>query len=572
MVTRFLPAAAGSVVLALMIAARPLGAIARGIAIGCLVAAWLVAALVRRVDVRAHASVVAALAGVIAAGQVEGGALYGAAAIAFVVACAVSMRAARRAPGADDTRSSPRGLRIAGVVLAAVAAPTAALLIVGLPPLAGRVERYVSAQFGFGGDEQTAFSTTMILGATRGMLVSDEIVMRIEGDHPEYLRGAVYDRYDGRYWVMTGGRERTKLAASAPASRSTMRITLARSAPRGQDMRWFLPPGACDLGVSEGSVEVDGFGVVRRGKDEEPRTITLRMHGCEASGLLVAPPSNTDLDLRNDVRAQLTPIAVAWASQYSTRRERLDAIRRELQKLEYSLSVPRDPDKDPVVDFLTVHRAGHCEMFASAMVLLARTIDIPARVVGGYRVDEVNPLTGKLIVRDRNAHAWVEAWVDGAWRAFDPTPISEGFRRRPGTLDQIGDVVSSAIDRIGVALGKLTTFDLLALLGAAIVVLLGVRSALARLRARRERRSEDAATPPLPCFDELSAALADAGHVRADAEPIETFARRIRSTAAPWARDTADALLAYAGLRYGGIGAEDEIVRRIERAAKQVRD
>ena len=79
-------------------------------------------------------------------------------------------------------------------------------------------------------------------------------------------------------------------------------------------------------------------------------------------------------------------------------------------------------------------------MFASAMVLLARVEGIPARVVGGYHVSEVNPFTGRAIVRDRDAHAWVEAWIEGAWRKWDPTPVSESFARSGSAFDHIADL------------------------------------------------------------------------------------------------------------------------------------
>jgi hypothetical protein len=253
----------------------------------------------------------------------------------------------------------------------------------------------------------------------------------------------------------------------------------------------------------------------------------------------------------------------------STSREKLDAIKRELGRFEYSLAVPRDVGRDPIVDFVTVHRAGHCEMFASAMVLLARTQGIPARVVGGYRVSEVNSLTGRAVVRDRNAHAWVEAWVDNAWRGWDPTPVNESLAAGPGTLDNVSDVLASAVDHAVVTIAKLGPLGVAGILVVVIIVLLIVRWVDMHLHTRRgRRRRAKENTLPLPCFEALTDELERAGHGRDDSEPIEAFARRLRATTTPWAKEVSDSILAYASLRYGSVGDEGAVVGSIERAAR----
>jgi hypothetical protein len=78
----------------------------------------------------------------------------------------------------------------------------------------------------------------------------------------------------------------------------------------------------------------------------------------------------------------------------------------------------------PIEDFLFRYKSGHCEYFASSMVLLLRAEHVPARLVTGFLGGEYNPLEGYYIVRQSNAHAWVEAWLgEGVgWRLFDPTP------------------------------------------------------------------------------------------------------------------------------------------------------
>lgn len=93
----------------------------------------------------------------------------------------------------------------------------------------------------------------------------------------------------------------------------------------------------------------------------------------------------------------------------------------------YSLKADvTDPNIDPVEDFLFNRKQGHCEYFASSMALMLRSLDIPTRLVSGYKGGEKNAYSGAWVVEQRHAHAWVEAYVNGRWHTFDPTPSSRG--------------------------------------------------------------------------------------------------------------------------------------------------
>lgn len=107
----------------------------------------------------------------------------------------------------------------------------------------------------------------------------------------------------------------------------------------------------------------------------------------------------------------------------------------------YTLRPPRrDESMDAIEDFLINNRKGHCEYFASAMALMLRSLQIPSRMVIGYKADEFNALGSFYQIRQLNAHAWVEAyltfdqlpatlradpgrWRHGAWYTVDPSPI-----------------------------------------------------------------------------------------------------------------------------------------------------
>ncbi len=82
----------------------------------------------------------------------------------------------------------------------------------------------------------------------------------------------------------------------------------------------------------------------------------------------------------------------------------------------------RDTD-DPVVRFLFTRQRGHCELFASGLAAMCRTVGVGARVVTGYRASEFNTVGEYYVVRQSNAHAWTEVLTEtGLWKTVDATP------------------------------------------------------------------------------------------------------------------------------------------------------
>jgi len=103
----------------------------------------------------------------------------------------------------------------------------------------------------------------------------------------------------------------------------------------------------------------------------------------------------------------------------------------------YTLNLTGKPGDDPLAHFLFETRAGHCEYFASAMTIMLRTLDIPAREVNGFLPGEYNELGGDYIVRASDAHSWVEVYFPGAdWQVFDPTPAAP--ENEAGFLSSLG--------------------------------------------------------------------------------------------------------------------------------------
>jgi hypothetical protein len=89
----------------------------------------------------------------------------------------------------------------------------------------------------------------------------------------------------------------------------------------------------------------------------------------------------------------------------------------------YTLNLPSEVRPDPLADFLFERREGHCEYFATAMTVMLRSLGIPSRLVNGFAGGVENPISGLHVIRSRDAHSWVEAYLPGyGWLEFDPTP------------------------------------------------------------------------------------------------------------------------------------------------------
>jgi hypothetical protein len=89
------------------------------------------------------------------------------------------------------------------------------------------------------------------------------------------------------------------------------------------------------------------------------------------------------------------------------------------------------PGEEPLEYFLTVSHQGYCQHYAGAMALLLRMAGIPARVATGFSPGGYSSSRNQWIVRDTDAHAWVEAWFDRfGWVTFDPTPAATPARSR----------------------------------------------------------------------------------------------------------------------------------------------
>jgi transglutaminase-like putative cysteine protease len=139
------------------------------------------------------------------------------------------------------------------------------------------------------------------------------------------------------------------------------------------------------------------------------------------------PPEITKryLQLPDNISGRVKHLARTLAAPHDNTFDKIQAITDHLRReYPYNFFPPPHPAGAEVVDtFLFEDREGVCEQYATALVVLARTLGIPARLVAGYGAGDYNPITGYYEVRLSHAHSWVEIYFsEYGWVPFDPTP------------------------------------------------------------------------------------------------------------------------------------------------------
>lgn len=140
------------------------------------------------------------------------------------------------------------------------------------------------------------------------------------------------------------------------------------------------------------------------------------------------------MQIPKEIDAQITQYASRMIRGHDSELEQAEAICNQLKysgEYTYKLGAAyEDVTRDPVVDFLLYGKQGICQDFASGMVLLCRSIGLPARYVTGYYASERGEGPNEYIVREKDAHAFVEVYITGyGWMTFDPTTSIEARAR-----------------------------------------------------------------------------------------------------------------------------------------------
>lgn len=141
----------------------------------------------------------------------------------------------------------------------------------------------------------------------------------------------------------------------------------------------------------------------------------------------------------------INPKANAWAAELTRQHRdaaaRVAAVLRHFnqQNYHYTLKPPLLSGADRVDEFLFDTQRGFCEHYASSMAYVLRKMGIPARVVVGYQGGEWNNRGDFLVVHQYDAHAWVEAWIEGGWVRYDPTAAVAPSRIDSGIREAMAD-------------------------------------------------------------------------------------------------------------------------------------
>lgn len=472
----------------------------------------------------------------------------------------------------DPARPAARELRAPHVGSLAFMAVVSVGSMIGLsralPPLHDALIARLAARWEQMG--RTGLSENMRLGALEGMLQSDEVVLRVRGEAPPLLRGVVLVQYLAQQWNGMPNmppREvvETKTAPVDPAGYVELEHA---SDPR----RYFVPLGATDVVTSTGVMQRDVMQSLYASAGFAAKRVWFKAG--DDTGPMPLSPAAQELMFPQSIAPALQTTLASWGVSDQSPRERIAIIEERLRAdFKYSLEFEADSRIDPVVEFLTIRRTGHCEYFASAMALLARAARVPSRVVAGYRASEVSPF-GYTIVRERDAHSWVEVWIDDRWQTVDPTPAASFTapeRMKTPALSAFVDALRTAWNAADDWLGQRSPFELSLMLVGLFAVLILYRT----LRARRgpARSTSGPIDEPLPAFSELVRALEERGIAREPSLTIGALADRLRRTerVAPAARDEVIlAMQRYEALRYGRVGDEQEVAGLLRRAARAV--
>jgi transglutaminase-like putative cysteine protease len=292
------------------------------------------------------------------------------------------------------------------------------------------------------------FAEHVKLGAFGEIEADATVVMRVRlagftgGGAPEQLplrwRGVAFDHFDGRAWTVSPATPKLTLRRERP-------VPFPVHAPRGHAVLTqeidlepldspmvFGAPRVVSLQGRADVVTLDDLGNVAV---ESP---AARLHYTVES----EPEHGGDRHPAPDLRAPLDPRWRARYTQLPPVSPRIAALAREVtagsvdaggaarratawlsRELTYTRRLEAPTLDDPLEDFLFVRRAGNCEYFAAALAVMLRSVQVPARVVNGFQRGEWNPYGRYFMVRLRDAHSWVEVFVDGeGWTTFDPSP------------------------------------------------------------------------------------------------------------------------------------------------------
>lgn len=345
---------------------------------------------------------------------------------AYLFAVVLALTAALAAlnhPG-QQVRDARLYLRTGGALLLQ-ALPLMVVMFLLFPRLSGPLWSMPKG----GGSAITGLGDSIRMGTITQLAESAEVAFRVTFDGPLpaadtlYWRGPVLWQTDGRSW-QRGGRD---MPAPGPDYRplsGPIRYTVTLEP---HDQRWLFAlelPTQLPLGeIPGGAFLTTDYQLLSR-NDIDRR---LRYDIASVLDYRMDELSGRDweraLQLPEESNPRSRELAARWRAGSNDDAAVVQrALRHFAEQPFYYTRTPPALGDDPVDEFMFQSRQGFCEHFAAAFVTLMRAADVPARVVTGYQGGELNELGDYLIIRQSNAHAWAEVWLDGrGWVRVDPT-------------------------------------------------------------------------------------------------------------------------------------------------------
>jgi protein-glutamine gamma-glutamyltransferase len=326
-----------------------------------------------------------------------------------------------------------KSLRYGGRVLAQ-ALPLALVFWLLFPRFAGPLWRIPN-------DSQAAasgLSDSMSPGDITQLALSDEVAFRVRFEtatppnRERYWRGPVLDVFDGHTWSRApSGVLAPALKPLGPSYKYTVMMEPHRH-------RWIFMldwPSTWNLPRAELSSDYTLM-------QNEPLSRPVDVVGSSYTQVQATEPLSTgtrsrDLRLPRDRNPRTRALAQELRSAHADDMEYLQAVLAMFtqQAFFYTLNPPKLSD-DSVDEFLFNTKRGFCGHYASAFAALARAAGIPARVVTGYQGGTLNPYGDYWILRQSDAHAWTEVWIERrGWVRMDPTAAIAPERVERGLAD-----------------------------------------------------------------------------------------------------------------------------------------
>lgn len=387
------------------------------------------------------------------------------------------------------------------------------------------------------------YQARLSFGTIGRLKQSAEIVLRVTTDErgPFLLRQAVYESFEGHSWYSS-----QKFEFLPPESRVWNLLPAEGVSGKKVTIDFYLPKEKGLLPHPAGSYQVQGEmlyeleikadGIIKV-VDGAP-LVTYDVFYDPSLYSKEDIPISKHLILSERDERTLENIVGKWPLEKMSENELLARVKAFFRSgFTYSLvGYGRGQASSALENFLFETRDGYCELYATATVLLLRKVGIPSRYVTGFVAQERGWMEDKIIVRERHAHAWCEAFVDGRWVVVDTTPPDwfslENEQR--SSLEKVKDVLSFL--RLKYDQLKIQTefnfrglFSLLALLLAAILAFriykrMGKRVSGADDGAGLQTKTFDLVDSPLHRVQER---LLELGYARKDHESFSLWVRRI---------------------------------------------